>query len=268
MESKVSIDKSHSMDESIDILNLLYKDDEETLKHCDKTEATTTSPFSILKSTDKKVSFNENTHMTESMNQLSVALNKFTQFENKREPKQAPKPPYKPWIAPRGRGRPSFNRNSNSQYQPRRFDSNNRGRGFDRSRSFSSFRKPWFNRNQNNSFSPRGRNFTRPFNRNRQFNRDYSRDRNFRNRTPYQRFDRSPSRTGNIRQKPPNKDDQRCFNCREIGHWSKECPQLRNNRSRNNSQSDLRQMTEVDMEVAIKDIQEQLMFRNTESLNN
>ena len=50
-------------------------------------------------------------------------------------------------------------------------------------------------------------------------------------RDRYRKFDKSPTkRKPKSASKPVNKDEQRCFECHEIGHWAHECP--------NKSQSD------------------------------
>ena len=185
-----------------------------------------------------------------------------TSTENK--PQQQPNPPpqdrspqrprpFKPWITPSRRGRPSYSQPP----PPRRYD--NRNYRDDRTpRDNRNFRGRSFNRsNQRGGYNQGG--YNPRFNRQRSFNRGPRRWNNYDNRSQSPRF-RSQSRDRFNRNrfrsfsesrerynprttrrfispKPPpatyrdsdNRrqqkiDSTRCFRCNEPGHWAAECP--------------------------------------------
>ena len=189
--------KEKSLTDLIRFLKEIYAKDERK-KAATATSTVSTAPFSYIK--DKM--HEDQPDLTETIYKLA---DRFERFELK------DRKPFKPYITPGGKGkvRKGFKGKNKG-----RFRYNNRGYNDNRGRYYDD-------------------------NRGRQY--DDNRYRNNNNRFRYRdkprynkgKFDKSPIvRKPRVNSKSIDKDKQdRCHNCKEMGHWARDCPQL-NNRSR------------------------------------
>ena len=107
--------------------------------------------------------------------------------------------PFKPYVTPQGRGRArGRGRSRRGRGRARGQIQENRFQG----RGQFSFRGSW---------QPRGA------------------------RGRGQRYDKSPRvKKPRVNAKTPNQDKDRCYNCKKFGHWTRDCPQKKNNDQGNN----------------------------------
>jgi hypothetical protein len=273
-EAKLSLIPIDNLPAAINMLKLIYKEDEELVQDSQQSSSASAAPFSILKSKRQNVSFNQSTDIADSLKELTEVMYSYQTQNSQSKPRNnSSKRPYKPWI--------NGNRKFSSNNQTQNFRGNNR-------RGSSQFNRNFRDRNQNQRdfrFKPynqdqyRSNNFSRPNFRGRGMQRNFNgqnQPRNFQGTRPQNnfqrpRFDRSPSKGKQFnKQKPPQKDEGRCFQCREFGHWSRECPQLKSqNSSRNHSRnSSFSQLSEIDLGAALNKLTDEISLRNNDSLNN
>ena len=138
---------------------------------------------------DKNVQFNEPALLSDKLDMLKDSLNHLAKSQDHRANRDRSRRPFKP-------------------YKPYILKGHQRGYG----RAHSQDRgcpPPQFHPERRSRSSPpfRGRSGSR---------------------CPFQRFDRSPTvKKPKSSSKPVNKDDDRCFNCHQHGHFAHNCPKAR-----------------------------------------
>ena len=199
------------------------------------TEQTSTSPFmSIRDGTERKVLFNARDELGDKIDKLTTLMGRLAAKDSN------DKRPFKPQIyKSRGSYPQGLNRTYNQRnYQDRnrlgnRSDSRNRGQyGNNRPRFQQSYRGNNFQENirgyerQNSRGDYRnsrcdGYNRSRDRSREGSFSRNYS---NNRDRSSSNSRSRSGPRAS------ANRDKIKCYNCREYGHFARDCPTSREER--------------------------------------
>ena len=185
------------------------------------TVQTSTSPFmSIREGTDKRVSFNTKDKLGDKIDKLTVVMSKLAAkdsherrpfkpqiYKSRGQNKSYGQGGYQARSNDRNRGY-SVNNNTRQNYRGNRFRGNFRGDNRQNSREGHRSER-YGNNNIRDRNIPRGRTFTGNYRRDRSSSNDRS---------------RSGSRAST------NRDRIRCYVCREYDHFSRDCPNSREER--------------------------------------
>ena len=186
-------------------------------KKSDGAGASSAGAFTAVKSQDPPVP-NSISYFCSKMDKLEDKLGQLALFDNRPR-----RPPFKPTVTPRrGRG------GGPGQSNPFRY------RGGQR-------------RFQRRPFEPRDFRGNRP----RYPPREYGRPRPFQGKGRG-RFDKSPNvPRPRVAKKTPNKDEERCHYCQEIGHWARECRRKAADKAKGNQSGRIQSMQDPPLDPSL-----------------